>query len=116
MRHQKKKTTLDRKSDARQALLINLAESLIFYEKIKTTQAKAKALRPVVEKLITKAKENTLASRRELGKKLFTNNAIKKLRQEIAPKYAQRAGGYTRITKLPNRPGDGALQAIIEFV
>lgn len=116
MRHLKKKVTLDRPTSQRRALLANLAESLILHEKIRTTKAKAKALRPVVEKLITKAKTNTLASRRELMRVLYTENAIKKMMEVIGPKYATRKGGYTRIISLNNRVGDGAEEAVIEFV
>lgn len=116
MRHQKKKVTLGRKSEPKNALLKNLAESLVLYEKIKTTQAKAKAVRPVVEKLITKAKKGDLAGRRQLIKALFTENVVRKLMDDIAPRYKDRNGGYTRITKLDNRLGDGAQEAIIEFV
>lgn len=116
MRHQKKKTTLDRKSNSRRALLVNLAESLILHEKIKSTKGKCKALRPFVEKLITKAKKQTLAGRRELIKILYTDNAIKKLMNEIAPRYKERQGGYTRITDLERRIGDGAEESVIELV
>ncbi|MFH1790074.1 MAG: 50S ribosomal protein L17 [bacterium] len=116
MRHRKNKITLDRPSAQRRSLMANLAESLILYEKIKTTEAKAKALRPFFEKLITKAKKNTLASRRDLIAVLYTENAVKKLIDEVAPKYLERQGGYTRITKLAKRQGDGASEAIISLV
>lgn len=116
MRHQKKKTTLDRNSANRRALLANLAESLILHEKIQTTSAKAKALRPVVEKLITKAKANTLAARREIMKTLYTPAAVKKMMEVIAPRYRERAGGFARIIKLGNRKGDNAEKSVIELV
>ncbi len=116
MRHQKNKVTLDRKTAARRSLLANLAESLILYEKIKTTKAKAKALRPYVERLITKAKMQTLAGRRELMKSLYTQNAVKKLMEVIGPKYKTRPGGFTRIVMLRNRKGDGAEEVLIELV
>lgn len=116
MRHQKNKITLDRKIGSRKALLGNLAESLVLYEKIKTTRAKAKATRSLVERLITKAKKNTLATRRRLIADLYTENAVKKLMEVLGPRYATRSGGYTRITMLKNRPGDGSEEAIIEFV
>lgn len=116
MRHQKNKVTLDRKTAARRSLLANLAESLILYEKIKTTSAKAKALRPFVERLITKAKAQTLAARRELMKTLYTDNAVRKLMESVGPKYKEKAGGYTRIVALKNRKGDGAEEVIIELV
>lgn len=116
MRHQKKKSTLDRKTAGRRSLFANLAESLVLYEKVRTTKAKAKALRPYVEKLISRAKENNLAARRGLLKVLYTENAVKKLMEQIGPRYADRKGGYTRITALKTRVGDGAEEAIIELV
>lgn len=116
MRHQKKKITLDRKAGPRRALLKGLAESLILYEKIKTTKAKARFIRPIVEKMVTKAKKNTLAARRDLAASLYTANAVKKLMENLGPRYASRPGGYLRITTLDNRVGDGAPEAMIEFV
>ncbi len=116
MRHQSNKVTLDRKTAPRRALLANLVESLVLYEKITTTLAKAKALRPRVEKLITISKVNTLASRRQLMKVLYTKNAIKKLMEVLGPRYLERKGGYTRIIKLGVRKGDGAEKAVIELV
>jgi len=116
MRHQKKKVTLDRKTAGRRSLLANLAESLILYEKIETTKAKAKAVQSVVEKLITKAKKNTLAVRRDIMKVLYTDNAVKKLLEQLGPRYMDRKGGYTRITMIKNRVGDGAEIVLIEFV
>ncbi len=116
MRHQKKKITLDRNSANRRALLANLAESLVLFEKIRTTKAKAKAVRSMVERLITKAKKNTLASRRDLASVLYTKNSVKKLVEELGPRYAERKGGYTRIILLQNRVGDGAEEALVELV
>lgn len=116
MRHQKKKITLDRNSANRRSLLANLAESLIIYEKIKTTKAKALAVRSYVEKLVTKAKTGTLSARREIIKNLYTANAVRKLMEQIGPRYKERKGGYTRITTIKNRVGDGAVEAMIEFV
>jgi len=92
----------------------SLAESLILHEKIKTTQARAKELRPFIEKLVTKARKKTLASRRELLK-LFDNNINNKL-IKISEKYLKRPGGYTRIIKLGPRKSDSAKMARIEFV
>jgi len=103
-----------RKRDPRKALLRGLAESLILHEKIQTTEAKAKELRPYIEKLITKAKKQTLASQRSLLK-LFSNNIVKKL-FVLSDKYADRQGGYTRIIKLAPRGTDAAKMARIEFV
>jgi large subunit ribosomal protein L17 len=116
MRHQKNKITLDRKTAARRSLLANLAESLVLYEKIKTTKAKAKAVRSYTERLITKAKSQDLTARRELMKVLYTENAIKKLMEVLAPKYKDRKGGYTRIVLFKNRKGDGAEEVIVELV
>lgn len=116
MRHQKKKITLDRKTASRRALMANLAEDLILYEKIRTTKAKGKAVRSFTERLITKAKKNTLAARRELGTVLYTKNSIRKLMEEIGPRYKERAGGYTRVTMLKNRVGDGAEEVMVELV
>lgn len=116
MRHQSKKITLDRKTGPRKALMINLIESLVLYEKIKTTTAKAKAIKPMVEKLVTKAKRGDLSARRQLISSLHTDNVVKKLIEELGPRYKEREGGYTRVMKLDNRLGDGAQEAIIEFV
>ena len=116
MRHRKKKVTLDRKAGPRAALLKNLATQLILYEKVATTEAKAKALRPYVERLITKGKKNTLAARRDLMKVITIESAVKKVLDELSPRYATRPGGYTRITKLGVRAGDAARVARIEFV
>lgn len=116
MRHYKKKVTLDRKTGPRQALLMNLAESLILYEHIKTTNAKAKVTRTQVERLITKAKKNTLAARRGLLKVLSTPTAVKKLMEVLGPRFAERQGGYTRVIRLGNRKGDGADESVVEFV
>lgn len=116
MRHRKKKVTLDRTSSSRQALLANLAESLILYEKVKTTKAKAKAVQPIVERLITVAKKDTLAARRSLLAKLYTKNAVNKLLTVLAPRYRERQGGFTRLTAVGERAGDGATEAVIEFI
>lgn len=116
MRHQNKKITLDRKAPARKALLANLAESLILYEKITTTKAKAKAVRSLVERLVTKSKDNSLKSRRELIALLYTRNAVNKLLEQLGPRYKEKHGGYTRVILLTERKGDGAERAIVEFV
>lgn len=116
MRHQKKKVTLDRKTGPRTALLKGLAESLILHEKVNTTKAKARAVRPMVERLITKAKTNSLHSRRELQRSLITKNTVDKLLEDLGPRYAQRKGGYTRTVVLKNRIGDGAEEVLIELV
>lgn len=116
MRHRKAKKTLDRKAGPRLALLKNLAAQLIVYEKVRTTEAKARVIRPYVERLITKGKKNTLAARRELMRFLPMESAVKKVLEVYGPRYANRAGGYTRITKLPSRQGDAARMALVEFI
>ena len=116
MRHQKKGKTLGREKAPRVALMRGLATNLVIYEKIKTTQAKAKALRPKVEKLITISKVDTLANRRQILKVLYTEGAVKKLFEVIGPRFKERKGGYTRIVKLPARQQDGADMAVIELV
>ena len=104
------------RSEQRLALLRNLATSLIEQGAIETTEAKAKELRPFVEKLITKGREGTLHARRLAGKHVQKRAAADKLFQEIGPKYAKRTGGYTRILKTGHRKGDGADMARIELV
>jgi large subunit ribosomal protein L17 len=116
MRHRKKQTTLGRKKSVREALLRSQAESLILHGKIKTTLAKAKALRGVVEPLVTKAKRGSLTDRRNIMKVLYTEKAVKKIMDKIGPKYREREGGYTRITKAGTRATDSAAIAYIEFV
>lgn len=116
MRHRKKKKVLDRASAQRRALLKNLATQLILYEKIKTTEAKAKALRPLVEKLISRGKKDNLANRRLVMAQLTIKKAAKKVFEVFGPKYKERAGGYLRIIKLNRRVGDNSQTAQIEFV
>jgi large subunit ribosomal protein L17 len=116
MRHQKNKITLDRKVGPRKALLSGLAASLVLYEKIVTTKAKAKATQSMVEKLITKAKKNTLAARRDIIADLSQEVAAKKLMEVLGPRFAQRPGGFTRLINLRRRKGDGAEEVLLEFV
>jgi large subunit ribosomal protein L17 len=116
MRHRKAGRSLRRTSEQRLALLRNLATSLIEQGAIETTEAKAKELRPFVEKLITKARTGTLHARRLAGKHVQKRDAADKLFQELGPKFAKRAGGYTRILKTGHRKGDGAEMARIELV
>jgi large subunit ribosomal protein L17 len=117
MRHQKSRTKLSRDSAHRKALLRNLAKEVIDHERIKTTEAKAKALRPELEKLITLAKRDQLSARRQalaaLGQDKF---AVHRLFVEIAPRYAGRDGGYTRIVKLAERRSDASPMVLIELV
>lgn len=117
MRHHDniRKFGLERK--VRAALMHGLAFNLLNKGRIMTTEAKAKELRPYVEKLVTHAKTDTLAKRRLVSDRLMNKKAItKKLFEEIAPKYKGRNGGYIRVVKLPPRIKDGAKMAVIEFV
>ncbi len=116
MRHRKAGRSLRRTSEQRLALLRNLATSLIESGAIETTEAKAKELRPFVEKLITKARTGTLHARRLAGIHIHKREAADKLFQELGPKFAKRAGGYTRILKIAHRKGDGAEMARIELI
>lgn len=116
MRHNKAINHLGRKSGHRKALMANMASSLILHKRIETTVAKAKALQPYVEPLITKSKEDTTASRRCVFSYLKSKEAVTELFRTIAPKIAERPGGYTRILKTGFRQGDGADMAIIELV
>jgi len=117
MRHHNTKRKFGRKKNQRNALMISLALNLIIKEKIKTTLAKAKELRPFIEKLTTHAKTDTLSKRRLIMSKVFNREKeTKKLFEKIAPKYIDRKGGYTRITKLGRRLSDSAEMAYIEFI
>ena len=116
MRHRKTTRTLDRNSAARSALLRHLMTSLVMHDHIITTEAKAKELRPRIERLITKAKKQTLVSRRSVRRVLYTEAATKKLFETIAPRYKERAGGYTRLLKIGSRLGDGAQRTRLEFL
>jgi large subunit ribosomal protein L17 len=102
--------------DHQRLLLNTLAAQLFTHERINTTEAKAKALRPVAERMITFAKRGDLAARREVLKDIPDRDVVHKLFSEIAPRYAERPGGYTRILKLGPRKGDGAPMARIELV
>ena len=115
MRKLNKGRKLSRRIGPRNALLRVLVNNFFLHEKIKTTEAKAKELRSIAEKMITKAKNVDLANRRILAKNL-TPTMTKKVIEEIAPKYSERSGGYTRIIKLGPRHTDGAHMAIIELV
>ncbi|MFA5029492.1 MAG: 50S ribosomal protein L17 [Patescibacteria group bacterium] len=116
MKHQKRGKTLGRTRSVREALMRNLTTSFIIYEKIKTTKAKAKLLRPKVEKLITLSKHDTLTNRRQALRVLYFDKAVKKLFEVLGPRYQERNSGYTRIVKLPPRKGDAAEMAILELV
>lgn len=117
MRHHNTKRKFGRVKNQRNALINSLASNLIAREKIKTTLPKAKELRPFIEKLITRAKEDNLANRRLIGSRFAGNsNLLKKIFTKLAPKYVGKNGGYTRILKLGTRKSDSAPMAIIEFV
>lgn len=116
MRHQKKGKTLGRKKAPREAMFRNLATSFVIYEKVKTTKAKAKLLKPKVEKLITLAKEDNLHRRRQALKELYMENAVKKLFEVLGPRFKSRNGGYSRLVKIAPRKNDGAEMAILELV
>jgi len=116
MRHRSKTAKLKRNASHRKALLSNLACSLIEHGRIKTTLGKAKALRPVAEKLVTLAKRDDLHSRRLAIAYLHQKDSVKKLFSEVAPASKDRQGGYCRITKLGSRMSDSAPMAFIEWV
>jgi large subunit ribosomal protein L17 len=116
MRHGKSINHLSRKSAHRKALLANLASSLIMHKRIKTTTAKAKALRTFVEPIITRSKEDSTHSRRLAFSYLGNKVAVTELFREVSSKIGDRPGGYTRILKIDNRPGDNADMCIIELV
>jgi len=115
MRKLKKGKKFSRKRDQRRALLRNLSVELFSHGRIKTTEAKAKELRRFAEKFITTAKKGDLASRRRLLK-FLPKKTVQKLFQEIAPRYAERKGGYTRIIKLEPRRSDSSKMALIELI
>lgn len=116
MRHRKGGFKLQRDPSARRALLRGLTTSVILHERIETTVTKAKAVRPQVERIITLAKRDTLHARRRAAAYLFEPAAVKKLFDSIGPRFAERAGGYTRIVRLGPRQGDGAETAILELL
>jgi len=115
MRHKKNGRKFSRKRDQRHAFLKSLTANLILKGRIKTTEARAKEMRRLTERLITRAKKGDLSGIR-LSEKFLPKIAVKKLVKEIAPRYIDRAGGYTRITNLGRRSSDGAPIVIIELV
>ena len=116
MRHNKAINHLGRKSGHRKALLANMATSLILHKRIQTTVAKAKALQVYIEPLVTKSKDDSTNSRRVVFSYLKNKEAVTELFRTIAPKIAERPGGYTRVMKTGFRQGDGGDMALIEFV
>ncbi|MGK2932925.1 MAG: 50S ribosomal protein L17 [Solirubrobacterales bacterium] len=117
MRHAKKRNKLGRDSAHRKSLMANLSKELIDHERIKTSQAKAKAAKPEIEKLITLAKRGDLHARRQALSTLSNDKfAVHKLFEEIAPRYAERPGGYTRIIKIGPRKSDSTEMVFLELV
>lgn len=115
MRHHNANRKFSRVRKVRKALINSLARSLVLHQKIETTEPKAKEVRPFVEKLVTKGKTQTVANRRDISVKIG-RSATKILIETISKKYADRKGGYLRITKTRTRDSDGSKMAIIEFV
>jgi large subunit ribosomal protein L17 len=116
MRHQKKTIKLGRTAEHRKALLANQVCSLIEHQRIKTTLAKAKAVRPLAERMVTLGKNGSLHARRTALATLRHKSAVKKLFDDVAPRSAERNGGYTRIVRLGQRKSDSAQMAFIEWV
>ena len=115
MRHGSKVKKFGRVKSQRKALLKSLVSSFVLHGKITSSEVKIKALRPLVEKMITKARKDDLGVKKYLASRT-NKEAMRKLISEIGPKFSQRSGGYTRITKMPRRIGDGAKMAILSFV
>jgi len=116
MRHQKARRKLGRTSSHREALLRNLVTSLLMHERIITTEAKAKELRRIAEKMISLAKREDLHARRQAARVIMDESVVKKLFDSLGARFSERQGGYTRITKLSYRAGDGAPLAAIELL
>jgi len=116
MRHKRSGFKLKRDAGSRKALLKGLVTSVIEHERVVTTVTKAKAVRPLVEKMITLAKRDTLHTRRQAAAFLETPAAVKKLFDKLGTRFGQRNGGYTRVVRLGWRKGDGAEQALLELV
>ena len=116
MGHQDKVVKLGRTASHRDAMLANMAMSLFQHRLIRTTDAKAKALQPIVDRVISKAKQNTLASKRDVAKMIHVKEVYKKLYGDILPQFATRNSGFTRIIKLGVRRGDGAAISVVELL
>ncbi len=116
MRHRRRQRKLGRTSEHRSALFRNQLASMVQNERIVTTLAKAKELRPIVEKMVTLGKEDTVHHRRRAAVSMADKGLLKRLFEDIGPRFSDRPGGYTRIIKLGPRKGDGAEMAILEFV
>ena len=116
MRHLVQKKKLGRNTAQRRALLRNLVTSFLEKERIRTTLAKAKAAKPLAEKMITLAKKDTLHAKRQTLRFIYKKPVVKKLFEELGPRFSERPGGYTRIVKIGPRAGDGAEMAILELI
>ncbi len=116
MRHLVKKKKLGRNTAQRRALLRSLVTSFLEKERMRTTLAKAKAAKPLAEKMITLAKKDTLHAKRQALSYIYKKPVVKKLFEELGPRFSERPGGYTRIVKIGPRAGDGAEMAILELV
>lgn len=116
MRHRNTTKTLHRKASARKALIRDLVTAMVTYDRIEVTFGKAKVMRPMLEKMVTIAKKGDLAARRQLLAYFTTEQPVNKLLNVLAPRFKERQGGYTRLTKLGIRQGDAAETALIEFV
>jgi large subunit ribosomal protein L17 len=116
MRHLVKKKKLKRETAHRRALLRNLVTSFLEKERIRTTLAKAKAARPLAEKMITLARIDSLHAKRQALRFIYKKPVVKKLFEELGPRFSERPGGYTRIVKIGPRAGDGAEMAILELI
>ena len=116
MRHQVKTKKLNRTKSHREAMLANMATSLLDKRMIETTDTKAKELRKVVDRLISTAKEDTVASRRQVGRTIRDRKVLKKLFDEIAPQFDKRDSGFTRVIKVGYRRGDSALMSVVELL
>lgn len=116
MGHRDKTHKLGRTKPHREAMLANMAMSLFLHRMIKTTDAKAKALRPLVDRLISTAKKETLASKRMVARTIRTKQVFKKLFNEIVPQFGDRTSGFTRVIKLGVRRGDGAPMSVVELL
>ena len=116
MRHRVSGRKFDRPGDERMALLKGLVGDLLRHERLKTTEAKAKEVRPIAEKMITLGKDGTVHARRQVMAYVHDKDVVKKLFDDIAPRFSARPGGYTRIVKLGPRQGDGAQMAQLELV
>jgi len=116
MRHRVSGRTLGRRTEHRESMLNNLVSQLLRHERVTTTEAKAREVKALAEKVISKGREETLHNRRQLLSLLPDKNAVKKLFDDIGPRYVDRPGGYTRMVKLMPRKGDAAPMALLELV